>query len=455
MFNFKHDKKGYKIYDKPKNFVMGVSDIFQLQNTNDIVVTGRVKGTIHTGYAVYFSNPGMSDDVVLTTIVGIETAPNVKVRSASDCHVRIRLEKGKLFNIKKGTVLFSRNTSLADAHSAYTDALFETYVIRQNMELTDKDIEELSITDCAEIWRMFLLFHSKSAQAESKDVKQENRRKLDILCAALCKKILEADVIYYVHSKDTDEPYLFSRTIRKEDGSYVCTPPSIMLITDAYKKVMSSHYSNDRLLVIEVSNGEAKDGIYNFLEEAFYVNGACGVNILSELTAIEADMLIPASDYSNVSPQDDLIANPDLRRWMLLLEQLGQPEGEEEEAMCELYYHFMSMEMAKARFLTPILKDGEIESEHIKTVYKKDANINLPAIKGLYGRPAIHMYTDWKLLMRCFGTKWNVLVMTIEDMIATFDCVINITCTKSGCYISAKTFEKIKKIADNGKNESV
>ena len=93
---------------------MGLKDLFFRKDAKTVqeslVVTGRVKGTIRVGDAVYISNPGEdNDNTLLTTIVGIETAPNVMAMVASDCAVGVRLEKGKLYKIKKGTVLYTRD----------------------------------------------------------------------------------------------------------------------------------------------------------------------------------------------------------------------------------------------------------------------------------------------------------------------------------------------------------
>lgn len=438
------------VQENTQGLVLGVLDTFQLLNTDDLVVIGKVKGTIHVGDAVYLSNVGEDGGkILLTTIKGIETGPGVAVKEASDCQVGLRLEKGKLHNIKKGTVLYSREASSAAVHNAYISALGDTYVMRQNLELSDKDIEELSITDCAEIWRLFSWFHSKSAQTESEEAKQEYRQKLDKLCAAICKKILEADAIYCVYSNDTGEPYLLSRTIRQDDGSYMCTPPDIMIFTDAYKTVLSAQFSEDRFEIKKIENGESKDGIYNFLGSTFYLNGACGVRVLSEQTAIGADMLVPPPDYSDVKPQDIPVTNPDLVRWMLLLGQLEKPDGKDAEIIYNLYYRFMSKEMVKARFLVPMQSEGEISKgdESGEIALKKDTSIKFPTMEGKYDKPAVYMYTDWKRLRMVYGTEWGGLVQPIEGMIEVFDCAINVTeYVKAGGYISTDMFEEMKKL---------
>lgn len=450
MLFHKKKEKAKESQEKTHSFVLGVLDTFQLLNTDDVVVTGRVKGTVCEGDAVYVSNPGEDkEQILLTVIMGIETSPNVPVKEASDCVVGLRLEKGKLHKIKKGMVLYSRDASAGEVHNAYISALGDAYVMKQNLELSEKDIEELSITDCAEIWRLFSWFHSKTAKTESEEAKQDNRRKIDVLGAALCKKILAADAIYCVYSKETGEPYLFSRTVDQKDGTYMCTPPDIMIFTDAYKTLMSAQFPEDRFEIKKIENGEDGDGIYNFFGSTFYLNGACGVGVLSEQTAIEAGMLVPAPDYSEVRPIEVPVTNPDLVRWMLLLGQLGEPKGEDAELIYKLYYRFMSKEMVKAKFLVPMQSEGEIPKgdENGKAVFKKDTSIQFPTMKGKYDKPAVYMFTDWKRLRMVYGTEWNGFIQPIEGMIEAFDCAINATeYVKAGCYVSAEMYEDMKKM---------
>lgn len=452
LFSRKEEKRGQNkvesnVQENTQGMVLGVLDTFQLLNTDDLVVIGKLRGTLHDGDAVYMSNPGEDGGkILLININGIETGPRVMVKEAADCRVGLRLEKGKLHNIKKGTVLYSKDASAA-VHNAYISALWDAYVIGQDLELSDKDMESLSITDCAEIWRLFSWGHSKSVQTESEEAKQKYRKKRDILCAALCKKILEADAIYCVYSKMTGEPYLFSKTVSRNDGTYMCTPPDILIFTEAYKSVMSTQFPEDRFEIKKIENGENKDGIRNFLGSTFYLNGACGVSVLSEQTAIEADMLVPPLDYSNIRPQDIPVTNPDVVRWMLLLAQLGTPKGEDEEINCKLYYGFMSKEMVKAEFLIPMRSDGGIpkENESGKVVLEKDTHIQFPTMEGKYDKPAVYMYTDWKRLRMVYGEEWGGLVQPIEGMIGIFDCAINATeYVKAGCYISTDMFEEMK-----------
>lgn len=455
MFDFFKKKKdvGEKEKEKTENpsFLLGVQDVFGLKESEDMVVVGRLEGRVCTGDAVYLSSPGVDEDsVFLTTVKGIEINVNTPAQEAADCHVALRIENGRQYPIRKGTVLFTRERSTGDVHQAYVNALGDAFVMRQKLELSEEELETLTITDCAEIWRLFAWFQNKVAQDQSEETKQENHKKIDKLAAALCKKIMQADAVYCVFNKETGEPHMFSRTIKQEE-SYLCTPPDILLFTKAYEGIMKKSFSEDKFEVRRIENGEKKDGIYNFLGSTFYLNGACGVAVVSEQTAISADMLVPAPDYSNIAPQNVPVTNPDLMRWMLLLGQLKKAETEEEKLIYSLYYRFLSKEMVKARFLIPMQNEGEIPKpdENGKTVLEKGLTIKFPTMDGKYGRPAVRMFTDWKRLRMVYDESWGGMVQPISGFINTFDCAVNPTqYPKAGCYIGTELFEDMKKFEE-------
>lgn len=458
------DKEKTAASERPSDhIIMGIMDVFPLVNNNpNLVVVGMVHGTVHVGDAVYLTNCGEDEDgIFLTTILGIETSPSVSAREASDCHVGLLLENGGSYNVKKGTVIFSRDCSSADVHNTYISTLGDVFVMKQNLEISDKDLEQLSIADCAEIWRLFTWFQSKAVKnADNENEKLNNERlnkeklnkeKLDRLGAALCKKILSAKEIYCVYSKATGEPYMFSNTVDRGDGTYMCTPPYIAIATKQYEKLVMSTLSEDKYEFKRIENGEKRDGIYNFLGSTFYLNGACNVGVLSGQTIIAGEMLVPKPDYSNIPPQNIPVTNPDLVRWMLLMGQLGKPEGKDGELIYKLYYRFMSIEMTKANLLIPMQNEGDIPApdENGKTVLKKDVKLKFPTMEGKYGRPAIYMFTDWKRLRMVYGEDWNGMVQPVSGMIEVYDCAVNATqFPQAGCYVSREMFEEMKKFSE-------
>ena len=172
--------------------------------------------------------------------------------NAKDCLVAMKIEAGQKSEIRKGTVIFTRDQSAKAVHDTYISALGDTYVSKQNFVFSDMDLEQMSITDCAETWRLFSWLHSKTAGNETGAVSAEARGKVDRLAAALCKKILAADEIYCVYNKATGEPHMLSKTVDQQNGSYMCTPPDIMLISKAYSETYSAMYPKDKLELIKI-----------------------------------------------------------------------------------------------------------------------------------------------------------------------------------------------------------
>lgn len=430
------------------SFVYGVHDTFKLQNSNDLVVVGRVKGTVNPGMAVYVSNFG--DDkgsTLLTTVLGLEINQR-PVDTATDCLVALKLEAGQKVDIKIGSIVHTRDISTKEVHQTYISAIGDVYVMRKNLVLSEDEIAAMSITDCAEAWRLFNWFHSKNSAIESEEEKLAKRKKIEKLADALCKKILAADEIYTVFNKSTGEPHLFSHTI-KQDGGYTCTPPDIMIISKAYSDAYETMYSTDEFEMRKIENGKNKDEIYNFLGSTFYLNGACGVAILSEQTAIDASKLVPKPDYGDIPQIKIPVTNPELMRWMLLIGQLGQPETPDTELIYKLYYRFMSIEMTKAMFVIPMQTEGEVPTadENGKAVLKQGVKLNFPTMKGKYDRDVIRMFTDWKRLHMEYGPEWSGFLQPISGMINEFDCAINVTeFPAAGCYIGKDMYEEMIKM---------
>ena len=382
-------------------------------------------------------------------VKSIETAPSVSATEATDCRVGLRLENGTAFKIKKGTVLFSRDAGTQDVFGAYTRTLGDVFVVRQKLEISEAEFEVLSMADCAEIWRLFLWYKKNVIKDDSEEAKQADREKVNRIGAVLCKKILAADAIYCVFSKVTGEPHMFSQTVNRGDGSYMCTPPQITIGSKGYAEVTAKQLSAEKYEIRKIDNGEDKKGIYNFLGSTFYLNGACEVCVQSQQTSIAAAMLVPKPDYDSVPPQNRPVTNPDLMRWMLLIGQMGKPEGKDAELIYRLYYKFMSTELVKAQLLIPMQQEGEKPQpdENGKVVLTKDVKFKFPTMKGKGERAAIRMYTDWKRLRMIYDKEWGGMVQPVSGMIETFDCAINATqFPAAGCYISKEMFEDMKKI---------
>lgn len=432
--------------------VLGIRNVFSLKESDDVVVVGRVQGTIHVGDTVYVTNCGEDDaEEFTTTIRGIETGPSTPAMEATDCNVGLRIENGTQYRVRKGTVLFTQRVSMKEISDTYTSTLGDVFVAEQNLDISDEDFEMLSMVDLAEIWRLFLWFREKVNNDNSEETRQADRKKLNRLGAELSKKILNADAVYCVYNKATGEPHMYSRTYRREDGSYMCTPPQITIGSKAYAEAMSGKLDSEKFEIKKIDNGEDKKGIYNFLGSTIYLNGACEIAVQSNQVAIGAEMLVPKPDYSNIPPQNIPVTNPDVMRWMLLIGQLGEPTGEDKTIIYRLYYRFLSREMVKASLLIPMKNNGDMPKadENGKIVLEKGMGIELPIINGKGDKAAVRMYTDWKRLRMVYGEEWGALVQPVNGMIDSFDCAINVTrYPAAGCYISKKMFEEMKEFAE-------
>ena len=197
----------------------------------------------------------------------------------------------------------------------------------------------------------------------------------------------------------------------------------------------------------EIYNAYNKE-IYNFLGNAFYLNGACNVQVCSQDVEIKRERLVPAPDYSNLPKVNIPVTNPNLVRWLLLIGQLDKVESEKEKLVYSLYYDFMCKELLKAEFLIPMKKIKDIESEdgNNNVTFNKDTTIELAMMKGKNNRLAVKMYTDWKRMILEFDKKeYSGIIQNIADVINKYDCVINVTeHYKAGCYVSKEMFENIK-----------
>lgn len=430
------------------NMVMGVLSIVQQGSNGEVIVSARIKGTVHTGDAVYITNCGDDDaPTFLTTVSSIIIGKSGRATEATDCVAAIGIPGGVAFNIKEGTVIYSGECSQEDIRNAYINALGDVFIGFQKLQLSYNDIEKLSLADLAEIWHLFIWHMSKTGNTMDEENKKQYAEAQERLVEAICKKLLSAKEIYCIYSKATGEPYMFSKTVKQENG-YMCTPPHILLFTKSMSKLIIPSLSEETYGVMPIKNGEDGKGIYNFLGSVFYLNGVNEVAIQVHNTGIPAQMLVPKPDYSNIEPRNIPITNPDVVRWMLLMGQIGTPKGEDADVIYRLYYGFMARELKKAKLLIPMQHDGQLPKgdKEGKAVLKKDTQIKIATGSGKGERPAVRMFTDWRQLRMAYGEEWSGMVETVDNMINKFDCVINAAkFPLAGCYISKETYEEMKK----------
>ena len=439
-------KKKSNLQEK-NDFYLGVQETFDVEGSMDLVVVGKVNGTIYTDAAIYITNQGADNDLTeLTTVTEIKIN-NRRVDSATDVLVRIKIESGRKLHIRAGTVLFTRNVSIKNVHDAYIYALRESYIGSKKMELTDDDYDKMSLTDLVELRRLYRCLIEQKENQETEEIHAFNKRVLDTLSHHMCKRILSVQEIYTVVHKKTGEPLMIARVIRKTEG-YLTTPPDIMLITKAYIDVLKNQYNPDIFDLVKIENGPDGKGIYNFLGSAFYLNGACGVNIIYDNFSIDAGMLVEKPDDSNIPPIRRPVKNPDVERWLLLMGQMNEQKTDEEKLIYTIFSGHLFRELGNANFVIPVKMNAKMAhpDEEGKTVIEEDSTMEFPVMSGKKGRNAVYMYTDWKRLRMKFkeADGWNGLVQPISGMIEKFDCAINDTeYAAAGCYIDQELYNTL------------
>lgn len=429
-----------------KGFVFGIIDTFTLKESDDLVVVGRVNGKVEIGDSVFVTNPGdASEDPFETTVKGIEISVDRKWQgapSAEDQLTSLRLEKGATANIRRASVVYTKSTKKTDIHDAYLGAIGDAYVMKLDLAIPDEELNEMCFTDLCEAWKLYFWYHFvKNPTTDRQEIPVKRDKMLKVAMKA-AEKLLQLDEVCVIFSKATGEPYMFSKTIQTENG-YFCAPPNIRVIPVAYKDVYEEGLPKDMYEVKVISNGKDKRGIFNFLGTCFFLNGANGVEFISEETVLSSQSIIPNPDFSSMAHDALPIMNPGVERWMLLLGQLPAPKKPEQKLIFNLYFGFLAEEVTKAKFLIP--SKGDKPKEDIKPGSKVQMEISLT--KGRGERNAVMMYTDWNQLRKAHGDEWNAVCETVEHLIDKFDVVINSSdFIKSSCYLDEEDFSNMKKL---------
>ena len=447
----KEKEKAEKKEVKSSSFVMGVEKILVDEEEGKTVLIGKMDGSAVEGTKVFVSNPGSDADVVReVTIDGIQEQGGETTATAGGPVALKFSAKAEDFRI--GDVVYTEDVAQESKVHSYVKALTNAYVADRGLQLTREEVESLSTTDVEEIWRYYGWFIREIDKADTPEKQAEQNAKISLVGNTLCRKIMQADYIYCVFSTLTGEPYMFSRTVANEDGSYMCTAPNVRIFTEAYKERMEEIFKDDKYAIRKIENGEKKLGIYNFFGTVFYLNGAVGVEIISEDTSVTAGSLVKAPDYSKAPKNSIPVTNPGLVRWLLLMGQIKDEDMHKEEGkiIYSLYYNFLAVEVTKAKFLVPIRsnKDLPAANEEGRVTLSAGTVLGLPVVEGKNGRKAIRLFTDWRHLYAEFGDKGGAAVETIDSLISSFDCAINLgEYPKAGRYITLSTYNEMEAIA--------
>ena len=444
---FNKQEKEETAKEKP-TFKLGVEDVYKISDDSlDLVVTGNVEGTLKVGDFVWLTNLGDDNGTVTTSaIYAMENAKREKVFEVTDEPVALWLEDAMPLGIKKGTVLHEEGANKEEIYKTFVNTIGNVFVGRQEGVLTQRDLETLSLADLSEIARVFLLYCHMNASQESPEEHAENMGKIQQLMMAVRDKLLQVKELVIVYSKKTEEPYLFSQTQQREEGGFVCSSPMIFVAPVAYEERLASRFADTEIFELRrIQNREDGKGIENFFLEVFYQNGVTGVHLVTEQTSLAAEGIVALPDYTDVAEEEIPVANPDVMRWLLLLNQLGMPQTEEERVIHGLYYRFLCLELPKARFLTPIKLDRLSENPQV-TQYSGE-NMEFAILPGKDEKEAMVFYTDWKRLRQIYDESWSGMIQTLSQVTKAFDVVINPSPNSTvGCYVNDAMFEEMKKV---------
>ncbi|NQI70142.1 hypothetical protein HO594_03030 [Streptococcus suis] len=429
----------------------GVEAVFNLQDSESVILAGQAYGTIKVGDRLTFVK-GSREHTVL--IKGIEKSQiSMQVLNNQKGSLRVALSDKKF--AKTGLVLYNAVASVDFKEEAYLRALADGFIGFQEAILKPEDIQKASLADVAELVGLFIDYCRRNDKLFSAEEIDENLQKIKTLKDIVRDKLLAADRIYILQSTRTGEAQLYSETFRRADGSFLCTDPLIQIVDEErYNYVMEKLTEAKRTDVTlrKVEKGEDGEGITNALGTEFYLNGALGVFIESKDTVLWAKELVPKPDFSGIPEIQVPVTNPNIVRWLLLMGQMGKPETKDEELVYGLYYGFLSREIPKATFIVPMRSDKNFleKNERVaETVLAGGASFNLPTRAGKENREAISIFTDWKRLRMVFDEKWSGMIEPAGNMISIFDYIINGTqYHEAGCYVSQESFETMKKVSE-------
>jgi len=405
---------------------LGVEEILPNSNdTEDIVVLGSVRGTIHVGDEVIITNLGSDNDKPAKAVISaLEDANKGQVKKASGENVLITIKDGKKHNVYKGTVLHSEGVSEAKLRAAYLYAIINAFLFWQDGILTDEDRRRFSIADLIEIWRQSIRFCDTQATEKNYAYYLE---KIIILMEQVRAKLLTLDEIYAVYSVKTGEPALFINMTRHKDGSLEPAETMVRLIPAAYKENFTYP---DEFVLRRIENGPDKDGILNFLNEVIFLNGAEGIQFVSDETSINAKALIKSPDVEGMREVDKPIMNPEVVRCLLMIGQISDTTTlgkRDRDFLSNLYLNRLTEALKTARFIVPIKVEGELPkpNENGETSFAEDVKYEVAMKELKDNKKAVPIFTDWKRFNEEYGEEWRGLLQPLGGPLIPHPVLIN------------------------------
>jgi len=421
LFDFLFGKK-----KENTTVVFGVEEILPNSNdSEDLVVIGLVRGMIHVGDEVIITNLGSDNDKPAKAVISaLEDANKGQVKKASGDNVVVTIKDGKKHNVYKGTVLHSEGVSEDKLRASYLYAIINAFLFWQNGILMDEDRRRFSIADLIEIWRQSIHFCDTQASDENYAYYFE---KIIILMEQVRATLLTLDEIYAVYSVKTGEPALFISSTRNKDGSLEPAETMVRLIPTAYKEKITYP---DEFELRCIENGLNKDGILNFLNEVIFLNGAEGIEFISDKTSINAKALIKSPDLEGMREVDKPIMNPDVVRCLLMIGQIGNTTTlgkRDRDFLSTLYLNRLTEALKTARFIVPIKVEGELPKPNEKgeTSFAEDVKYEVAMKELKDNKKAVPIFTDWKRFNEEYGEEWRGLLQPLGGPLIPHPVLIN------------------------------
>lgn len=352
--------------------------------------------------------------------------------------------------VRNDTLPFQHdNVELASGAEAqaFTNRIGDAFVGQRKLELTDEEISQMSVSDGAEMIRLEQWAMQNILRA-SPELTEQLHARMDRIIKRLAEKILELDEVYVVFSKITGCPYLFARTYQSDQG-YVTEPPLLRVYTKAYSKIVAESADNSELELRRIG-ADVDGGISGFLARSFYMDGACGIELNSDMCVINQNLLAAPPDFSNVPEVSRPVMNPDVMRWSLLMAQLGNLETDDQKTLYTCYCHQLDQVLPAAKFLIP-MKPGEgfpkASGTNETVTLQKDAKFGIMTMEGKNEKPAVYLYTDWVRFWDNLGkdSGWNGMITDLAGIISVYDCAINVdkTYPTRGFYIDQEQYDRM------------
>jgi hypothetical protein len=424
FFDFLFGKK-----EENTTVVFGVEEILPNPNdSEDLVVIGLVRGTIHIGDEVIITNLGSDNDKPAKAVISaLEDANKGQVKKASGDNVVVTIKDGKKHNVYKGTVLHSEGVSEAKLRTAYLQAIINAFLFWQDGELTDEDRRRFSIADLIEIWSQSIRFCDANAAQHTQGTHAYYLEKIIVLMEQVRVKLLTLDEIYVVYSVKTGEPCLFMSATRNQDGSLEPSELMVRLIPAAYKEKFTYP---DEFVLRRIENGPDKDGILNFLNEVIFLNGAEVIQFVSDETSINAKALIKSPDVEGMREVDKPIMNPEVVRCLLMIGQISDTTTlgkRDRDFLSNLYLNRLTEALKTARFIVPIKVEGELPkpNENGETSFAEDVKYELAMKELKDNKKAVPIFTDWKRFNEEYGDGWRGLLQPLGGPLIPHPVLIN------------------------------